>query len=212
MQRSNPDSSLSIIRGAHPGGALRHNAHPSVAIRTVRLSRLKLHFALAVSLLLHVAVLLWPAPRTAAPAPAAPLLQARVRPPAPAAPAAEAVPAEPVLKDTRRENRSELADAPAPAATQAQARAAVARAQERAQRVLNRHVFYPQEAIDRGLEGEVRLRLTLTPDGRVVDAGILASSGHALLDQAALQAARHIGRIDAGGARELMLPVLFRLD
>lgn len=201
-----------MIHVAHPAGALRHNAHPSVAIRTVRLSRLKLHFALAVSLLLHGAVLLWPAPRAEAPTSAAPLLHARIRPPVPTAPAAEVAPAEPVLKDTRRENRSDAAAETSAAVAPAPSRKALARAQESAQRVLNRHVFYPQDAIDRGLEGEVRLRLTLTPDGRVVDAGILASSGHALLDEAALQAARHIGRLDAGGARELMLPVLFRLD
>ncbi|MFX9664893.1 energy transducer TonB, partial [Acinetobacter baumannii] len=87
-----------------------------------------------------------------------------------------------------------------------------ARARERAQRQMNRHVFYPQEAIDRGLEGEVKLRLLLDGSGRVIDAAVLAGSGHPLLDRAALDAARQIGRIDAGGARELLLPVVFRLE
>ncbi|WP_026224312.1 energy transducer TonB [Methyloversatilis thermotolerans] len=177
------------------------------------MSRLKLHFALAISLLLHLAVLLWPAPQTDAPPPAAALLQARLRPAPAADRPAEPAPTEPVLKDTRSENTNEAPAARQPAPPEKRpSRRAQEHAQERAQRILNRHVFYPQEAIDRGLEGEVRLRLTLAADGRVLDAGILASSGHALLDQAALQAARHIGRIDAGGARELMLPVLFRLE
>jgi protein TonB len=83
---------------------------------------------------------------------------------------------------------------------------------EQAQRQLNRHVFYPPEAVAQGLEGEVKLRLLLDPAGRVIEAAIMSGSGHRILDQAALDAARQIGRIDAGGTRELLLPVSFRLE
>lgn len=172
--------------------------------------RLKLHFALALSALLHAVLLAWPRPP--APAAAAPLrLQARLLA-APAAPGApvEAPPAEPLLKDTRSDA---AAEAPAAAPVLRSPRpAANALAREQAQRKLNRHVFYPPEAVERGLEGEVKLRLLLDASGRVVEAAVLAGSGHALLDRAALDAARQIGRVDAGGARELLLPVVFRLE
>ncbi|MCQ9377448.1 energy transducer TonB [Methyloversatilis sp. XJ19-49] len=180
------------------------------------MSRLKLHFALALSALTHALFLLWPertaeAPR-AAPAPA---LQARLQTaPAAAVPrAAEPEPAEPLLKDTRSE-RTEPAPAPRPPAVVHAPRdaTATAAAREQAQQKLNRHVFYPPEAIEQELEGEVTLRLLLDVSGRVIDAAVLAGSGHALLDRAALDAARQIGRIDAGGAREMLLPVVFRLD
>jgi len=178
------------------------------------LSRLKLHFALALSALAHALFLLWPeraaeAPRSE-PAPA-PALQARLQ----AAPAAAVThppePDEPLLKDTRSEQAAPT-PRPPPVVRAPRGTTATAEAREQAQQKLNRHVFYPPEAIERELEGEVTLRLLLDASGRVIDAAVLAGSGHALLDRAALNAARQIGRIDAGGARELLLPVVFRLD
>lgn len=178
------------------------------------MSRLKLHFALALSALTHALFLLWPertaeAPR-AAPAPA---LQARLQTaPAAAAPRAqEPEPAEPLLKDTRSE-QTDPAPRPPAVVRAPRSTTATAEAREQAQQKLNRHVFYPPEAIEQELEGEVTLRLLLDASGRVIDAAVLAGSGHAILDRAALDAARQIGRIDAGGARELLLPVVFRLD
>lgn len=79
-------------------------------------------------------------------------------------------------------------------------------------RKLAEHVFYPPEAIARGLEGEVRLLLTLAPDGKVLDAQIASSSGHGLLDQAAAEAAYAMGRLPDTGVRELILPVVFKLQ
>lgn len=49
----------------------------------------------------------------------------------------------------------------------------------------NRH--YPQEALERRLTGELRLSVSIKPDGRLHEVEILSSSGHQLLDQAALQ-------------------------
>lgn len=76
---------------------------------------------------------------------------------------------------------------------------------------LSQELFYPREAIERGLEGRVILLLHLDPAGRVQAAEVASSSGHALLDAAAVQAA---GRIKAigGNARQVLLPVDFRLD
>lgn len=80
-----------------------------------------------------------------------------------------------------------------------------------AQQALSKHLFYPPEAIAAGLEGEVVLLLTLADDGRIVVAEIARSSGHPLLDQAALDAAGRLGRL-AGNPRQMLLPVSFRLQ
>ncbi len=152
----------------------------------------------------------WPAPDDRV-TPARPALQARLQPPQ-QIPATEEADTSPLLKDTRAGQPADAPPAPAAVQTARPSPAASTRARERAQRQLNRHVFYPQEAIDRGLEGEVKLRLLLDERGRVIEAAVLAGSGHAVLDRAALDAARQIGRVDAGGARELLLPVVFRLE
>lgn len=76
---------------------------------------------------------------------------------------------------------------------------------------LSKELFYPREAIERGLEGRVILLLHLDPVGRVQAAEVASSSGHALLDAAAVQAAGKITAL-AGNARQVLLPVDFRLD
>jgi protein TonB len=85
------------------------------------------------------------------------------------------------------------------------------KALEKAQAALTKHLFYPPEAIARGLEGEVILLLILDASGRVSSAEIARSSGHSLLDQAALAAARQIGALP-GNPKQTLLPVRFRLD
>lgn len=80
----------------------------------------------------------------------------------------------------------------------------------RAQAALSQHLFYPPQAIALGLEGEVVLLLTLADSGRVVSAAVARSSGHALLDQAALDAAQRIGALP-GNPRQTLFPVSFRL-
>lgn len=81
-----------------------------------------------------------------------------------------------------------------------------------AQRKLAEHLFYLREAISRGLEGEVRLLLTFDIEGKVLDAQIVSSSGYALLDQAATNAAHAMRRLPNTGMRELILPVVFKLQ
>lgn len=175
------------------------------------MSRSKLHFALALSALLHALLLLWPQHTDDTPPAEAVRLQARLRTPeAPADAQEEAPPTETLLKDTREERAD--TNHHAAAALSAARPARTAHAREQAQRQLNRHVFYPPEAVAQGLEGDVKLRLLLDPAGRVIEAAIMSGSGHRILDQAALDAARQIGRINAGGARELLLPVAFRLE
>jgi protein TonB len=76
---------------------------------------------------------------------------------------------------------------------------------------LSREAFYPREAIERGIEGRVVLLLTLDGAGRVTGVEVAGSSGHALLDAAALKAAARIGALPGGG-RQALLPVEFRLE
>ena len=85
-----------------------------------------------------------------------------------------------------------------------------AAAESRKPRVDNPMHFYPPEAIARGIEGETILILRYAADGRLLDAKIARSSGHAILDQAALRAVRATPRI-TDGPREVLFPVTFAL-
>jgi protein TonB len=74
-----------------------------------------------------------------------------------------------------------------------------------------RELFYPPEAIARGLEGEVLVLLFLDASGNAIAARLEASSGHALLDDAAVRAARTLRALPDSAPREALLPVRFRL-
>lgn len=168
----------------------------------------RLPLAFAASLLLHAAVLgggaLLKQPR-AKPTPTLTVLEATLRP---------AEVAEPLIKDTLTKEAppvpppqppkpSKLADHPPnPSGKQIAA----------ATRKLAEHVYYPPEAVTRGIEGEVRLLLTLGEDGAVLDVAVASGSGHAILDQAAMRAAYAMGRVPGTSRREILLPVLFRLS
>ena len=77
-------------------------------------------------------------------------------------------------------------------------------------RIDNAQRFYPPEAVARGLEGEAILMLRFDADGALIDAQIAKSSGHAILDAAALRAIRATPRL-AAGPREVLFPVTFAL-
>ena len=70
---------------------------------------------------------------------------------------------------------------------------------------------YPLEAVARGLEGDVLVRVILDDTGNVVASRVESSSGHALLDDAALQAVRGLRGLPDNMPRETLLPVRFRL-
>lgn len=80
-----------------------------------------------------------------------------------------------------------------------------------ASRQIARHLLYPEEAIARGLEGEALVMLFLDADGNSVAARLERSSGHAILDDAAVAAARQVSALPEGEPREVLLPVRFRL-
>lgn len=167
----------------------------------------RLYSALAASLLMHATLLgisdmarlfsVQPGKTTL------PALQARLVP---------AVKESALLKNTLPEAEGPLLALPAqPAARPARVLPQPSR-QRQAERKLVEHLFYPPEAIARGLEGEVRLLLTLAADGQVLDVRIASSSGHDVLDQAAAKAANIMRRLPDTGVRELILPVEFKLQ
>lgn len=159
-----------------------------------------LHLALLLSLTLHatlIVVPLWLATdKQAAPLPG---IEARLKPlPAPQA-LAEAV--------STTGNSTDTVPAPLAAPPRSMRGASL----RRAQAALSKHLFYPPQAVAMGLEGEVILLLSLAENGQLVSASVARSSGHAVLDQAALDAARNIGALP-GNPRQTLFPVSFRLQ
>ena len=71
--------------------------------------------------------------------------------------------------------------------------------------------FYPPEAVRQGIEGETIVMLRIGGNGDVLAAQIAKSSGHVILDEAALRAIRATPRF-APGPREILLPVTFALQ
>lgn len=174
----------------------------------------RLILAIALSLALHGGLLLPDALKRLTAAPSPPALQATLRlPPRPETPDAE-----PLLKNTLDnepvEPAPKIAKAPAvqPAPGKPAVRPAIKREIQAAQKKLAKYLYYPPEAVARGIEGEVRLIITLTEDGSVADVNIAASSGYPILDNAAIKAAYATGRLSGATSRELILPVIFRLQ
>lgn len=84
-------------------------------------------------------------------------------------------------------------------------------AAQRAAEQLRRELPYPTEAIERGLQGEALVLLFLDASGNAIAARLEASSGHALLDDAAVRAARTLRSLPDSAPREVLFPVRFRL-
>ena len=78
---------------------------------------------------------------------------------------------------------------------------------------LARHFHYPLQAVRRGWQGTVQLGFVVDEKGGIEYIQILQSSGHALLDRAAIQALSKVGNlaIHPRQARSLQLPVDYRL-
>ncbi|HEY8069152.1 MAG TPA: TonB family protein [Burkholderiales bacterium] len=181
--------------------------------------------ALLVSCFLHAAVIVAGA-QLAAPAPRAGQAELTVRlhdrvvEPVPAPPLtlppvlAESTPnataAAPVVLSRQRRDaaRPEIAAAlPQSVPPQRLSGEAARRAAEQ----LARDLPYPPEAIERGLQGEALVLLFLDASGDAVAARLESSSGHAVLDEAAVRAARRLRSLPDSAPREALLPVRFRL-
>lgn len=162
---------------------------------------MRITLALLLSILLHAALIVSPNWLAARQRPMSrPLVEARLlQPAAPADAIAEAVSTEATPETLP------------PPSTPAPPRTLKGQSLRRAQSALSEHLFYPPQAVAQGLEGEVILLLTLSEGGQLITASIARSSGHALLDQAALDAARRIGALP-GNPRQTLFPVRFSLQ
>ena len=77
---------------------------------------------------------------------------------------------------------------------------------------LSEEIFYPPEALKRGLEGEVVILVRLGEGGAILDASVASGSGHPMLDEAAVRAVRRLARLSPSTAnRTILLPVRFRI-
>lgn len=181
--------------------------------------------ALLASILLHALLIaavtrLLPALRAPAPEVQAPELRVQVRPAeiAPRPPETEAVkPIAPRLSLPKEAQANASAARPllaAPSATppaEGTPKVLAGEAARAALAQLARALYYPREAVEQGLEGQAMVLLFLDESGHVIAARLEASSGHALLDDAAVRAARTLRGLPAGAPREALLPVRFRL-
>ena len=179
-------------------------------LHNTALMTLRLIPAFALSLALHIGIFLPDFVNSLRLAPLPPPLLATLRlPPKPE------TPAEPLLKNTIDSEETPQVVTPArvtPPPKQATARIAARSEAQKMQRKLSKHLYYPPEAVARGIEGDVWLLLKLSPDGEIVDVRIATSSGHPLLDNAAIRAAYAMGRQSGATARELIVPAYFRLE
>jgi protein TonB len=81
---------------------------------------------------------------------------------------------------------------------------------------LRAHPSYPREALREGLEGTARVALRFAPEGVLREVSVESSSGHAILDQAAMRFVQALvlpnvpPRLRESGF-DLSLPVSFRL-
>jgi protein TonB len=159
-----------------------------------------------------------PAAPAPAPAPgpeAATPERARAEPPSPSAATREAT-----RKSAREPERSrapsrEARPPPAPVPPLAQPRPAPEPMPQKDlqavyERLAQDDQLYPEEAIRRGLSGEVVLIVEIGAGGRIVGASVATSSGHRILDDAALRAVRRLGGLGTGNAgRSFLLTIRF---
>ena len=172
----------------------------------------RLLLALAASLLLHILPVVAPLISATPPPPKPPPIAATLRqpPPAPLPPPppltlpeqpkpSATPPKPPPLKPEKREKP------PAAAKTWTQA------IRQHLKKLDDSGQFYPEEAIARGLEGEVLVLIIIDESGQVTAARVEQGSGYRILDDAALRAVRSLRSLPADAPREALLPVRFRL-
>src|SRR3569623_894573 len=76
---------------------------------------------------------------------------------------------------------------------------------------------YPALARREGWQGEVKVSVRVNADGRLRDIFLVASSGHAVLDRAALRSLAELRRLDDGGRGlsgrhfDMVLPIQYHL-
>jgi protein TonB len=155
----------------------------------------RLIIALTLSLVLHGGLLFTSVPDFPA-SPRPPALRASLRLSPDLAQRPDPPPAESLLKNTLEDEAPEASTLPPPEETRDPPVASRPRqrATEAVRKKLSEYVFYPEQARRLGIEGTVTLFVELTADGRVEDVRIVESSGHAILDNAAIKGFYAVGR------------------
>jgi protein TonB len=172
----------------------------------------RLLLALAASLLLHILPLIAQLIPASPPPPKAPPIEATLRPPAPVP-----LPPPPPLTLPEPPKPSTIPPKPPPPKPEQREKPPVAAKtwtqaiRQHLKKLDDSGQFYPEEAIARGLEGEVLVLIIIDESGRVTAARIEQGSGHRILDDAALRAVRSLRSLPADAPREALLPVRFRL-
>ena len=174
----------------------------------------RLLLALAASLLLHILPLVAPLISASPPPPKAPPIEATLRPSPP--PSLPLPPPPPLTLPEQPKPSTTPPKPPVPRPEPREKPAAAAKTWTQAVRqhlkkLDDRGQFYPEEAIVRGLEGEVLVLIIIDENGRVTAARVEQGSGHRILDDAALRAVRSLRSLPADAPREALLPVRFRL-
>ena len=177
----------------------------------------RLILALALSFALHGAVLVPDLVKRLPTTQPRPALQAMLRiPPTPEPPRAESLLKNTLDGETAPEAVEPTLPKPVEAARKPEPKAAPKNAQKRdieiAQRKLFEHQFYPPEAIAQNLEGEVVLIIKFSDNGEVEDVSVAASSGHAILDNAAVRNVYAVGSSLGITSREWVISMPFRLE
>jgi protein TonB len=173
----------------------------------------RLLLALAASLLLHILPLIAQLIPASPPPPKAPPIEATLRPPPPA----PLPPPPPPLTLSEPPKPSTIPPKPPPPKPEQREKPPVApktwtqAIRQHLKKLDDSGQFYPEEAIARGLEGEVLVLIIIDESGRVTAARVEQGSGHRILDDAALRAVRSLRSLPADAPREALLPVRFRL-
>jgi protein TonB len=132
-------------------------------------------------------------PQPPAPTPPPPQIETAQPLPTPVAEISPPPPPTPVVEISRTPTMPVVQPPPAPVAAPPAPRSNPATEgdyQARARALIERNKRYPEEALQMGMTGSVVIVYVIGRDGRLVRAEIERSSGHSLLDQAALQAVR----------------------
>jgi periplasmic protein TonB len=172
----------------------------------------RLLLALAASLLLHILPLVAQLIPASPPPPKAPLIEATLRPPPPTP-----LPPPPPLTLPEQPKTSTTPPKPPPPRSEQREKPAVSAKtwtqaiRQHLKKLDDSGQFYPEEAIARGLEGEVLVLIIIDESGQVTAARVEQGSGHRILDDAALRAVRSLHSLPADAPREALLPVRFRL-
>jgi protein TonB len=180
-------------------------------------------WAFALSITLHAVSMLLPSPfqKPSAQEVARSILTARLEAPAPEpapAPAKPEVVEEPAIKSKVEEPMKASITKPRPKPkpkerpVEKKPEPLAGQQLDEALAQLADKLLYPPDAIKQGLQGETVVLLDIGVGGQIMSAVVASSSGHAVLDQAALRAVRQVGSLSPTLAgRSILLPVRFRL-